>query len=109
MTGINEYRATARFNLAVPALLNTVLLSKPPKTTKSKTAIFYWGAKNKGTNSCQSFKSQCKLDKAKAWTSLQAGQDVHEAQAGHAHLPRAGRQRGVWDKTPAAYTWKVKK
>lgn len=109
LTGVYEYRATATFNLSTPALLNTVLLSKPPKSTKGKTAIFYWGAKNKSNKFVKTYKSQCKLDKAKSWTTCKPGKTYKKLKPGtHTFHVRVGNADG-WDKTPVSYSWKVKK
>ena len=86
-----------------------MLLSKPPKTTKSKTATFYWGAKT-GTNPVKNpSKSQCKFDKAKSWTTCKPGKTYSKLKPGtHTFRVRVGNTHG-FDKTPVAYSWKVKK
>ncbi len=92
LTGINEYRATAKFNLTKPPVPNTVLLSKPPKTTKSKSATFYWGSKLQSQPREESLQVAVQVRQGEELDDLQAGQAVHEAQAGHAHVPRPRRQ-----------------
>ena len=55
-----------------------------------------------------SFKSQCKLDK-QAWVSCRNGKRYTRLKPGyHTFRVKAGNA-GVWDKTPASYTWKIRK
>ena len=90
-----------------PPVWNTTIVRKPPKLTRSRTATFYWIAKRNGTN-VSSFKSQCKLDK-KAWVSCHNGKRYTGlSRASHTFRVRAGNN-GVWDKTPAAYSWRIKR
>ncbi len=106
-----EYTVTATFTGAPPPppLLNTVMLSKPTKTTKSKSATFYWGAKNAAGTFVSSFKSQCRFDKAKAWTTCRPGKTYKKLKPGtHTFRVRVGNASG-YDKTPVSYSWKVKK
>ncbi len=109
MSGIKEFRAVATFNLKQPPRPNTVLLSKPPKSTKSKSATFYWGAKT-GTNPVKNpSKSQCKFDKARSWTTCRPGKTYKKLKPGtHTFRVRVGNANG-WDATPAVYSWKVRK
>lgn len=109
LTGIHEYRATATFNLRKPPPPNTLILSKPPKTTRSKSATFYWGAKIGSNPVSKPAKSQCKFDKAKSWTTCKPGKRYTRLKPGtHTFRVRVGNANG-WDASPAVYSWKVKK
>jgi hypothetical protein len=109
------YAITATFNLTTPGPpppppppLNTQLLKKPPKSTKSRTAVFYWVAK-RGSTFVSSFKSQCRLDKAKSWTACRSGKSYRKLKPGaHTFRVRVGNAASGWDPTPAAYRWKIK-
>jgi hypothetical protein len=103
------YNIAATFLLTTPPPPpNTTLFKKPAKTTKKKTASFYWGATLNGSV-LSSFKSQCKLDKQKAWKACKSGVTYRKLRVGtHTFRVRAGNANG-WDKTPVVYSWKVKK
>jgi hypothetical protein len=92
-----------------PPTYNTVLLNKPAKTTRSRRATFGWGAKL-GTSYRSNFKSQCKLGK-KAWTSCRPGKTYTKLKPGSHTFKVRVAQNGTsrWDKTPASWTWKIKK
>ena len=103
-----ERRVTATFGgPPPPPVWNTTIVRKPAKITRSRTATFYWIAKRNGTN-VSSFKSQCKLDR-KAWVSCRNGKRYTGlSRTTHTFRVRAGNN-GVWDKTPAAYSWRIKR
>jgi hypothetical protein len=92
-----------------PPTYNTVLLNKPAKTTRNRRATFGWGAKL-GTSYRSNFKSQCKLGK-KAWTSCRPGKTYTKLKPGSHTFKVRVAQNGTsrWDKTPASWTWKIKK
>lgn len=110
-------RAVARFNAIgppppppPPAVLNAVILSKPAKTTRSRTARFAWGAK-RGASFVNPFTSQCKLNK-QAWKSCRPAKTYKGLQPGRFHTFRVrvkDAKRNVWDKTPAVWTWRIRR
>ena len=110
-------RAVARFNLIgppppppPPAVLNAVLLSKPAKQTKSRTARFAWGAKRNGTFK-NPFKSQCKLNK-QVWKACKPAKTYKKLKAGRSHTFRVRVRDGLnpkWDPTPAVWTWRIRR
>ena len=110
-------RAVATFNLIgppppppPPAILNAVILSKPAKTTRKRTARFTWGAK-RGTTFVNPFQSQCKLNK-QVWKSCRPAKVYRNLKPGRTHTFRVrvkDAKRNVWDKTPAVWSWRVRR
>jgi hypothetical protein len=110
-------RAVATFNLIgppppppPPAILNAVILSKPAKTTRNRTARFTWAAK-RGTSFVNPFKSQCKLNK-QAWKSCRPAKVYRNLKPGRTHTFRVrvkDAKRNVWDKTPAVWSWRIRR
>jgi hypothetical protein len=98
--------ATVESAATAPILYwDTRLQSKPRKTTRAKSATFYWSALRNGTKLFSGFKSQCKLDKG-AWVACNPGKTYRMRVGLHTFRVRAGAS-GVWDGTPAVYTWRV--
>jgi hypothetical protein len=110
-------RAVATFNLIgppppppPPAILNAVILSKPAKTTRSRTARFTWGAKRAGVF-VNPFQSQCKLNK-QVWKSCRPAKVYRNLKPGRTHTFRVrvkDAKRNVWDKTPAVWSWRIRR
>ncbi len=114
MAGSMQYQITATFTSTSPPppppppVFDSPLFKKPPKSTRSKTAAFFWGGKRNGAF-ISGFKSQCRFDKAKTWTTCKSGKTYKKLKPGsHTFRLRVGNG-SVWDKTPTVYTWKVKK
>jgi hypothetical protein len=109
------YTVTATFNSLTPPPPpppppppNTKLFKKPPKSTKSRTARFFWAAV-RGTTYLTSFRSQCRIDKKKAWQSCKSGKAYQKLKPGpHTFRVRAGTSASGWDPTPVVYSWKIK-
>jgi len=88
---------------------NTVLLTKPAKVTRSRRASFGWGAKLDGVYK-SNFKSQCRLG-SKPWGTCRPGKTYTKLKPGY-HTFRvrvAQTNTSRWDKTPASYTWRIKR
>ena len=106
---------TATFNGAPPpppppAILNAVILQKPAKTTRKRTARFVWAAK-RGTSFVNPFKSQCRLNK-QVWKACSPPKTYRNLRAGRSHTFRVrvkDARRNVWDKTPAVWTWRIRR
>ena len=105
--------ARAKFDLIdppAPAILNAVILSKPAKTTRKRTARFAWGAKRAGTF-VNPFQSQCKLNR-QVWKSCRPAKTYRNLRAGRSHTFRVrvkDAKRNEWDKTPAVWTWRIRR
>ncbi len=91
-----------------PAAPNAVVLKKPPKHTRSRSAIFYWAGKRSGAY-ISGFKSQCKLDKQRVWKSCRSGKFIQRLKPGTHTFRVRIYAAGRWDPTPAVYVWHVKK
>ncbi len=93
-----------------PAILNAVLLQKPAKTTRKRTARFVWAAK-RGTTFVNPFKSQCRLNK-QVWKACSPPKTYRNLRAGRSHTFRVrvkDARRNVWDPTPAVWTWRIRR
>jgi Divergent InlB B-repeat domain len=93
-----------------PAVLNAVILSKPAKTTRSRTARFAWGAKRDGTFK-NPFSSQCRLD-GQIWKACSPAKTYRNLRAGRLHTFRVRVRDGLnpkWDPTPAVWTWRIRR
>jgi hypothetical protein len=83
------------------------------KVTRSRTARFSWAAYRSGHKVTAGVKAQCKLDKQawksckspKSWTGVKPGYHTMRIRVGDA----AGATSVRWDKTPATYTWRIKR
>ena len=85
---------------------NTVIHVKPPKSTRSRTAFFHFGTRG----SIAAKKYQCKLDRGR-WRSCSGrlGKRYRGLKPGrHTFRVRAGNANG-FDRTPAAYTWRIRR
>ncbi len=85
---------------------NTAIHVKPPKVTHKKRAYFHFGARGE----VAATKFQCKLDKRR-WRrcSGRTGITYTRLRVGyHTFRVRAGNAAG-WDRTPAKYTWRVRR
>jgi hypothetical protein len=85
---------------------NTVIHVKPRKVTRSKRAYFHFGARGE----VAATKFQCKLDRRR-WVrcSGSTGKTYKRLRVGyHTFRVRAGNAAG-WDRTPAKYTWRVRR
>jgi len=110
-------RAVATFNLIgppppppLPAILNAVILSKPARTTRNRTARFTWGAKRAGIF-VNPFQSQCKLNR-QVWKSCRPAKVYRNLKPGRTHTFRVrvkDAKRNVWDKTPAVWSWRIRR
>jgi hypothetical protein len=81
---------------------NTILHVWPPKTTRSRKAYFHWGANRSPV------RYQCKLD-ARRWKKCSPGKTYKRLVLGkHTFRVRAIDAAGA-DKTPAKYTWTIRK
>ena len=85
---------------------NTAIHVKPPKSTRVRSAFFHFG--QRGTVPATKF--QCKLDRGR-WVSCsgRAGKRYRSLKPGlHTFRVRAGNAAG-FDRTPATYTWRVRR
>jgi hypothetical protein len=97
-----------------PAILNTTFLAKPFKTTRKRTATFRWAAYRSGHKVTTGVRSQCRLDKQTLWRSCKSPRYLTRLKPGyHTMRVRVGDSVGAasvrWDKTPATYTWRIKR
>jgi hypothetical protein len=110
-------RAVATFNAIgppppppPPAVLNAVILSKPAKTTRSRTARFTWGAKRNGVFK-NPFRSQCRLNK-QVWKACSPPKTYRDLRRGRTHTFRVRVRDGLnpkWDPTPAVWSWRIRR
>ena len=86
---------------------NTAIHVKPAKVTRKRTAYFHFGAR--GETAATKF--QCKLNRNR-WRrcSGSTGKTYRRLAAGRYHTfrVRAGNAAG-WDRTPARYTWRIRR
>jgi hypothetical protein len=84
---------------------NTIIHVKPPRSTRSRTAFFHFGAR--GTIAATRF--QCKLDRGR-WRSCsgRTGIRYRRLRRGyHTFYVRAGNANG-FDPTPARWRWRIR-
>lgn len=98
--GASGYIKSVTLTLKTDARPDTIITSKPPKTTKSTTATVAFRSTKGGST------FQCKVD-SKAWKSCTSPFKVTKVTKGtHTVLVRAVDNSGKADKTPAKVTWK---
>jgi hypothetical protein len=86
---------------------NTVLHVVPQKRSRARQAFFHWGATRRGAELSR-FKSQCKLGR-RAWKTCAPGKTYRNLQPGWKTVRiRTGDSQG-WDRTPAKYSWLVRR
>lgn len=89
---------------------NTIFHVKPPKSTRSRTASFHWGAN-------EASRYRCKLDR-RVWTKcklsdpyvLSMGKTYRRLKPGyHTFRVRAIDRAGNADPTPSVYRWRIRR
>ena len=88
---------------------NTVFHVKPPRTTRSRTAFFHWGATERS-------RFRCKLDRG-AWRKCRRSDPYATsmgktyrrlARGSHTFRVRAVDRAGNVDRTPAVWRWRIR-